>query len=234
MAQGPHKAKARLGPPALCLLWFLIALFPSSAAARTSALPAVTPDASAELIYSKVLKGSLPEYVEIVVHADGSATYDGRQLAAPPRPRSLKLSQETTQQLFSLAAALHNFHSIKLESGKKVANLGLKTLTYEDGTQKYQTRFNFTTRREGQEITDLFERIGEVERRIIALEFATKYDPLGLPHELSLIQMELDNKALADPELMVPSLQEIARNSKFLHIAQVRAQNILQQIQSNN
>jgi hypothetical protein len=73
-----------------------------------------------------------------------------------------------------------------------------------------------------------------VEQHIQTLEFAIKYDHLGLPRELLLIQFDLANRALAEPEMMVPTLEEIARNPKFLHLAQVRAQDILQRIQGSN
>jgi hypothetical protein len=48
------------------------------------------------------------------------------------------------------------------------------------------------------------------------------------------IQIDLDKKALAEPELMIPALEEIARNPRFLHLAQVRAQNILERVQTTN
>jgi hypothetical protein len=58
-----------------------------------------------------------------------------------------------------------------------------------------------------------------------------KYDPLGLPQELLQIQIELNNKSLADPEMLLPTLEKIAHGSRFLHLAQVRAQQIIERIQ---
>lgn len=81
---------------------------------------------------------------------------------------------------------------------------------------------------------DLFEKISSVQQHILILEHAIKYDHLSLPQELTLIQMDLDRHALADPELMVPTLETIARNPRFLHLAQARAQDILQRLQSND
>jgi hypothetical protein len=57
---------------------------------------------------------------------------------------------------------------------------------------------------------------------------------LSLPRELLQIQIDLDKRALADPELLVPSLEKIANNPRFLHLAQVRAQTILQRLQNTN
>ena len=190
--------------------------------------------APAKLTYTRVLKGSTPEYLSISVDSAGVGTYEGRKLDDPSAPRALKLSSATTHRLFQLADALNDFRNVDLESHRKVADLGLKTLTYERSGQKYQAQFNYSIRREATELTDLFEKIATVEQHIAALEYEAKYDHLSLPHELLQIQIDLDNKALADPELMVPALDGIVRNPRFLHLAQVRAQSILERLQNSN
>lgn len=195
-------------------------------------LPSQESAAPARLAYTKVLRGSVPEYVSITVDSDGVGTYDGRKLDDPPNLRPLKVSAATTRRLFDLAASLNDFQSVDLESHKKVANLGLKTLTYEGGGRKNQAQFNYTLRREAQELVDQFEKISSVEQHIAVLEYAMRYDHLSLPRELTLIQIDLNNKALAEAELMVPALEQIARNPRLLHLAQVRAEKILQQLQA--
>lgn len=190
-----------------------------------------TPDPSnaastARIIYTRTLVGSVPEYLAVTVNADGSGTYEGRQLKETQRLRPLKLSAATTEQIFSLAAALDDFR-VPLESHKKVADLGLKTLTYQRGSEKHEVEFNYTTKATARDLTDLFERVAGVEEHMDALQYQLKYDPLSLPQELLQIQVDLQHNALADPELMVPELEEIANNPRLLHIAQVRAQDIL-------
>jgi len=219
------------------LLISALAAVAATFAVRSGVLSAVLPDQTtgrARLTYTKVLRGSSPEYLSVSVDRTGSGTYDGRKLDDSPHPRPLKLSDATTQKLFELAAALDDFRSVDLESHKRVANLGMKTLTYEEGAQKYQAQFNYSLRREAQELAELFEKIAAVEQHIAVLEYAAKYDHLSLPRELLQIQIDLDNKALADPQLMAPTLDQIARNPRFLHLAQVRAQNILERLQNSN
>lgn len=188
----------------------------------------------ARLTYSKVLKGSSPEYLSISVDTNGSATYEARKLDEPPSARPLKLSPATTSRLFRLAETLDNFQTLELESHKKVANLGFKTFTYERDGRTNKVEFNYTLRREAQALTDLFEKISGVIQHIMVLEHAIKYDPLALPKELLFIRIDLDKRALADPELMVPALEKIVRNPRFLHLAQSRAREILQRLQNNN
>lgn len=200
---------------------------PSLAAGAGS--PLQDPSAPARITYTRTLPGSVPEYLAVVVNSDGSGSYVGRTLKETDQPRALKLSPATTGQIFALASDLGDFR-VPLESHKKVADLGLKTFTYEQGATRNQVKFNYTTKSTARDLTDLFERIAGVEEHLDTLRYALKYDPLGLPKELLQIQIDLEHNALADPELMVPELQEIANNPRLLHIAQVRAQDILKTV----
>jgi hypothetical protein len=209
----------------VCLL--ALGMFPiPSSSAQQSSNPAT-------LTYTKVMKGSVPEYTSITVDANGNGTYDGRQLDESPKPRPLKLSPETTETLFQMAASLDDFRSIRLESKKNVANMGLKTFIYRHGGQENKVTFNYTRNKRGLELLSLFEGIADVEGHIGTLEYSSRYDVLGLPSALSRVAVDLDNKALVDPQLMVPILKKIAGNSQYLHIAQVRAADILRRIQDS-
>lgn len=226
-----NRRRAPTSPRLLCCLLFIFVFVVAGLLSFTRSSQAEEANTPTRLTYFKVLKGSVPEYMAITVDSNGRGTYDGRKLAEPPNARPLKLSSATTNRLFELAASLNYFQSIDLESHKKVANLGLKTLIYEKDGWKNQAEFNYTLRRNAQELVDLFEKIASVEQHIMSLEYAIKYDHLSLPRELLQIQIDLDNKALAETELMVPALEEIVRNPRFLHLAQVRAQNILHRLQ---
>lgn len=190
-------------------------------------------DSPATLTYTKVMKGSVPEYTSITVDANGNGTYDGRQLDESPKPRPLKLSPETTETLFHLAAALDDFRSIRLESKKHVANMGLKTFIYRHGGQENKVTFNYTRKKRALQLLTAFEGIADVEQHIGTLEYSSRYDVLGLPSALNRVESDLDDKVLVDPQLMVPILEKIAGNSQYLHIAQVRAADILRRIQGS-
>jgi RNA-binding protein YhbY len=60
-----------------------------------------------------------------------------------------------------------------------------------------------------------------------------KYDHLNLPQILRQIQDDLADRNLVDVELLRPTLEKIAGNSKFLHLARSRAQEIMQAIPEN-
>lgn len=185
------------------------------------------------LTFIKVMKGSVPEYIALTVDANGDGTYDGRQLDESPKPRPLKLSPETTQTLFQMAAALGDFHSITLESNKKVASMGQKTFIYRHNGQESKVEFNYTRNKRAEDLLGVFEGIADVEQHIGTLEYSSRYDVLGLPSALNMVEIDLNNKALVDPQLMVPILKKIAGDSQYLHIAQIRAADILRRIQGS-
>jgi len=200
--------------------------YPASLLAQAAAVPA-------KLTYSRTFKGSSPEYLMITVDSNGIGTFEGHKLDETQSPRPLQLSPGTTERIFALAGQIHNFQSIDLDSHKKVANLGLKTLTYQRGEDVNRVVFNYTENRVARELVDIFEAVGTVEEHIAELEFEMKYDPLGLPQELLQIQIELNSKSLADPELLISTLEKIAHGPRFLHLAQERAQQLIDRIQPN-
>jgi hypothetical protein len=187
----------------------------------------------AKLTYSRTFKGSSPEYIAIIVDAGGSGTYEGRKLdeSQAQGPRPFQLSSGTTERIFDLAGQLHDFQGIQLESRKKVANLGEKTFTYQQGGALNRVVFNYTENRTARDLVDVFESIGIVEQHVAALEFEMKYDPLNLSQELLQIQAELRDKTLTDPQILIPTLEKIAHGSRYLHLAQFRAQEIMDQVQ---
>lgn len=191
------------------------------------------PPEGPQLTYVKVLKGSVPEYEKIVVNFDGSGNYEGRSLSEPPNPRPFRLAPDVAQKFFAIADQMHDFQDVSLESHKRVADLGEKTFKYVNGGESYECSFNYSTNRDAGELETLFESLGAVERHISALDYAMRYDHLGLPRVLTLIQLDLNNKSLLDPQLMTGELEAVAANPSYLHLAQVRAREILRQIQKD-
>jgi hypothetical protein len=108
--------------------------------------------------------------------------------------------------------------------------MGHKTLTYEDGGRVSRVEYNYTENRTAQELVEQFEKMSMVEQHIPHLEYALQYDRLNVANELRSIQIELDEKDLVEPELLIPTLEKIAKNPRLLHLAQVRAQDLLKRI----
>jgi hypothetical protein len=185
------------------------------------------------ITFRKIMKDSSPEYMALSIDAHGEGTYDGRKLEDSPAPRPLQLSAGTTARIFSLAESLNYFHALQVESRHKVANMGLKTLTYEAGKQVNQVQYNYTEIGAARQLTEIFEKISNVEEHIIRLEYAMKYDHLSLPGELREIQIDMAGHNLVEAPLLLPTLEKIASNPHFLHLAQARAQDLIGRIQES-
>lgn len=197
------------------------------------ALPAQESVSLPRIIFTKTLKGSTPEYTVLTIDSKGKGTYDSHKLEDPPTPRPLELTAGTTERIFSLAQSLDYFRSGRLDSRHKVANMGLKTLTYEAGAEKNQVQFNYTENRTAQQLSDTFEKIANVEEQITQLQYEMKYDHLSLPQALQQAQVALDEHDYVETTLLMPTLEKISTDPRFMHLAQDRAKDLMQRIQEN-
>jgi hypothetical protein len=179
------------------------------------------PEVLPRLIFSKSFPGSLPPWEEITVDKTGAGQY--KDDPKDEDPLKFQLLETESSQMFGLADKLNRF-SIPLESGLKVANMGIKTLRYEDGESKAsETRFNYTENIDARALSDWFERIADTERVLIGLENAVRFDKLGVQDAILRIEIIRDQKRLIAPEQFLPMLDRVAKNESFLHIARERA-----------
>jgi hypothetical protein len=176
--------------------------------------------AAPRLFYSKFFKGSVPEYVSIVVERNGDVIY--QEAPKDDNPIKLHLADADVQELFSLADKLDHFQR-PVESGLKVANMGTKIFRFEDGAEKHEVEFNYSADLQAQAMWDWFERIAESERNLINLERAVRYDKLGANDALLLLQICYEHKRLVAPEQFLPLLDRVAKNETFVHMARERA-----------
>lgn len=176
--------------------------------------------ANPRVSYIKEFPGSVPAYVAIEVEQDGSAIY--REALKDEFPLKLKLEAEEASEIFSLAAKLDHFKR-ELESGLKVANMGMKTFRWEDGAARHETKFNYSLDADAKVLLDWFERISETEQTYIRLERTIKYEKLGVNQALLGFEMSFDRKRIVGAEQFLPLLDRVAKNEVYLHIARERA-----------
>jgi len=172
------------------------------------------------LYYSKFFKGSVPEYVAITVERDGKATY--QEAKDDDNPLRIQLAEADTQELFALADKLDHFQR-PIESGLKVANLGVKTFRFEDGAEKHEIQFNYSLDATAQTLLDWFERVSESEQNLVNLERTVKFDHLGVNEALLQLQVTLEHRRVVAPEQFLPLLDRVSKNESFMHIARERA-----------
>lgn len=170
--------------------------------------------------YSKYFKGSVPEYVSITVEQSGQVTY--KESKDDELPIKFRITPEQVSQVFGLATKLDHF-KMPLESGLKVAQMGIKTFRFEDGATSGEAKFNYSENPDARELADWFERVTETEQNYIELERAVKFDKLGVNQALLLLQISYDRKRLIAPEQFLPLLDRIGKNESFMHMSRERA-----------
>jgi len=183
--------------------------------------------AAPRLFYSKYFKGSSPEYVEIRVERDGQVTY--QEAKEDDNPLKIQLDRASVQEMFDLAEKLGRFQR-PIESGLKIANLGLKTFRFEDDAERHEIQFNYSEDVNAQTLLDRFERITETEQHFANLDRTAHFEKLGVNDVLLQMQITWERNRLVDPQQFLPLLDRIAKNESYLHISRERAAAIAEAI----
>jgi hypothetical protein len=191
---------------------------------------AATLCAAPQLFYSKLFKGSVPEYVAITVDRDGQATY--QEAKEDDNPIKIQLDRASVQEMFDLTQKLDRFQH-PLESGLKIANLGIKTFRFDDGAEHHEIQFNYSQDLSAQALLDLFERITETEQHFANLDRTAHFEKLGVNDVLLQMQVTMEHNRLVAPEQFLPLLDRIAKNESYLHISRERAAAIADDIRKS-
>lgn len=198
-------------------------------------LPAVAPgqDAAspkARITFTKEFPGSAPAYYSVAVTEDGHVVY-----ATEPddkQPVSFQLSPAVTRQIFETAERLNFFKGAQLETKKKVANMGKKTVRYSrDGVQN-EAVFNYTENLDAAALAAIFEKISITEQHLMVLDRVVRFDKLGVMKQLLAIESSMDRKDIIEPGQFVPLLERVAGSTTFMNIARERANYLLSRIKT--
>jgi len=179
------------------------------------------------IVYMKTFPGSTPAYFAVTIDRTGSATYNESQ--DPDNAEHLQIEEKATMNIFELAQKLDHFKN-PLESGLKVANMGQKVLRWEDGAERHESKFNYSTSEDAKALNDQFERISESARLMVELGRVMKHDRLGVNDAMVKIQIAWDNKRLVGTAQLLPLLDQVAKNESFVHIARERAAQLVDAI----
>jgi hypothetical protein len=177
-------------------------------------------DSVPKVLYTKSFPGSVPAYVSVELLKSGQAVY--KEAPDDENPVDFKLSPEDTNEIFALVDKLDRFKR-PLESNLKVANMGMKTFRFEDGSAKNETKFNYSIDPDANLLLDWFERLTETQRLQFDLERTAKFDKLGVNKTLLQIEMAYNRKRLVGVDRFLPLLDRVAKNDTYLHMARERA-----------
>jgi hypothetical protein len=172
------------------------------------------------VVYSKSFPGSVPAYVSVYVEKDGKGVY--QEAPDDENPVEFKLNEQDTAAIFGLTEKLEKFKR-PLESNLKVANMGMKTFRYENGSEKNEVKFNYSLDEDAKVLADWFERITESQLLHAGLERSARFDRLGVNKSLLQIEAAYDRNRLVTLERFLPLLDRVAKNDSYLHMARERA-----------
>ncbi len=227
-------------------LWFLIAVVGLWAAvvgnAQTPKLepnvqtPAAKPPS---VTFDFNFPGATPEHYSIAVESSGRAAYrcddPTRSDAKAGDPYIVKfvVSEPTRARIFDLAKALNYFHGDFDYRKTRVANMGIKTVTYTNGEKESHTSYNYTTNSQLQELTALFQSIGATLDHGRQLTYLYRYDKLGLDAETKQMEADAKNNRLAELQAVQPILEKIANDHGVINVTRRRAEYLLSLVKSN-
>jgi hypothetical protein len=181
---------------------------------------AATTASSPAIAYTKSFPGSVPAYVSVHLQRDGKAVY--QEAVNDEEPVHFKLPEEAVAEIFALAGKLDYFKR-PLEANLKVANMGMKTLRYENGADRNEVKFNYSLEEPARLIVDWFDRITETQQLHFNMERSVKFDRLGVNNSLLQFETALDRQRIVGPDRFLPLLDRIAKNDSYLHMARERA-----------
>jgi hypothetical protein len=113
---------------------------------------------------------------------------------------------------------------------KDFSHLGKMTITLARGGKERSTSFNYTDNQAMSRLVEIFRNIAIQETRVFEIETVRSTDPISTPAQMRLLENELRSNHIADPQSMVPLLQEIKTDESVPLIARNHAERLLQMI----
>lgn len=184
--------------------------------------------------FSQVWDQGLPPFFSVSISASGRAAYqstpDTENKSGDPYEVRFTASSETRKKIFDLAQKLNYFQGSWDFTKGKIAFTGKKTLRWKNGTQSFETSYNWSSNVSIQELTSLFQDIsGTVELgRKLAEKY--RYDKLGVDAELKSLEAAAKDNQLAELQIIQPLLSKLAKDTSLMNISRRRAEFLLSKV----
>jgi hypothetical protein len=186
----------------------------------------------ASITYRRIFKSSVPEYIEIQVPERGDCRFDIRQLDEDSEPQSFQVGDSLRGKIFELAGQLKDFRDLELDVKRRIANLGQKTFRWARGSEAHEVTFNYTLNATANQLMQIFEGLARQQEHLTLLQRRYKYDRLGLNDALLQFEIDLNKRAIPEPQCLLPVLEEIGGDPKVVDVARQRARNLAERIRN--
>jgi hypothetical protein len=190
-----------------------------------------SPAGSSVFSYRRIFKSSTPEFIEIKINEDSdTGSYEIRQLDEDPGATPFEISHSLRAKIFELVAKLNYFKGMDLDVHRKIANLGEKTFRWERGTEAHEVKFNYTLNPDASQLLQICEGLARQQELIDLLQRRMKYDRLGVNDALLQLETDFSKGVLPEPQRVLPLLDQIAGDSRFVEIARQRSRALAERI----
>jgi hypothetical protein len=169
--------------------------------------------------------------IRLDAEAKGEVKFKRR--AADTVDLPIQLSAMGRDKFLALLSATNYLdHPETFESGRKIADLGVKRLTVELPSGKREGTFNYSLRKDITDLSNFFEGLINQETLSFDLMNALQFERLSIPKRLEQVETELKANRIADPEQLVPVLEKIENDQQVINYARTQAGKIKRQIQT--
>ena len=169
--------------------------------------------------------------IRLDAEAKGEATFKRRQAETVKAP--IQLSPAGREKFLAVLSATNYLdHPETFESGKKIADLGVKRLTIEMPSGKREGTFNFSMRKDVSDLSTFFEALINQETMSLDILNAMQFERLSIPKRLEQVENELRANRIGDPDLLIPLLEKIEKDQQIMNYARTTAGKIKKQIQT--
>lgn len=194
-----------------------------------------SPASSAVFTYRRIFKSSTPEFIELKVEENSDkASYEIRQLDEDPGATPFEISPALRNKIFELVGQLNYFNGIDLEIHRKIANLGEKTFRWERGSEAHEVKFNYTVNPAASQLLQICEGLARQQELVEVLQRRMKYDRLGVNDALLELETDFSKGVLPEPQRLLPLLDQISADYRFVEIARQRARSLAEKIRHSS
>jgi hypothetical protein len=169
----------------------------------------------------------------VCIQLDSSGTGEARfkRRDADEMKFAIALSPGGNSQFLTVLSGTRFLANAKeYESKKKVADIGKKHLTLEMGAERREAEFNFSELKDVNALVTFFEKLVTQELIVIDLEWAMKFDSLGIPERLDQLEQVLKAGRVADPKSLMDVLALISRDEHIMNYARSHAREMSERI----
>jgi hypothetical protein len=185
-----------------------------------------------------------PAHYAIAVESTGTAayrsddTYDKDKTLGDSYMTKFVVTEPTRDRIFELAKQANYFKGDFDYTKTRIANTGVKTLTYMEGNlvdnftmpvkgREHQATYNWSQNPAIQQLSQIFQGISSTFELGRRLEFKRRFDKLGLDAELKRAEEMQKNGSLEQVQVIAPVLKDIANDVSVMHVARETAKRIL-------